>query len=190
MTGEKQVATPKIPAGYEEIAALAAAYFAAHERLRERVETIKARQRAAGRRLLPGLKRMVAEASAARDALRACIEAEPGLWDKPRTRALHGVKLGLRALPGKIAIDAAAAIPLIRRRLPREAATLIRTVETLNLAAVKTLTPAQLSRIGGSIAEQGDEVVITVPKSAVDKLVEALLDDLDDPGPDPEEAAA
>ena len=179
MTGERQV---KIPKGYEEAAALAAEYFAAHERLRERVELVKARQRAAGRLLLPGLKRLVAEASAARDALRACIEADPQLWDKPRTRALHGVKLGLRALPGRLAIDAAAAIPLIRKHLPGQSKTLVKVSETLNLNALKALTPAQLARIGGSISDQADEVVITVPKSAVDKLVEALLDDLDEPG--------
>lgn len=176
--------TDRIPKGYEEAAALAAAYFAAHERLRERVEEIKERQRAAGRRLLPGLKRMVAEASAARDALRQHIASRPGAWDKPRTRGLHGVKLGMRTLPGRLSIDAAAAIPLIRQHLPGQSKTLIKVTETLNANAVKALKAAQLARIGGAIEEQGDEVVISIPRSAVDKLVEALLDDLDEPEPE------
>ena len=180
MTQDTQVKTAKIPAGYEHAAELAKAYFEAHESLRERVDEIRERQMQAGRRLLPGLKQRAAAASAARDELREYIEARPELFERPRTRALHGVKLGRRQLPGKLVIDEAAAPGLIKRFLPDHYKALVKVETKLVKAAVKNLKPAMLERIGGQIAELGDETVIAVPKSAVDKLVEALLADLDD----------
>ena len=170
----------KIPQGYERAAELAKAYFEAHESLRERLDEIRERQIQAGRRLLPGLKQRAAAASAARDELREYIEARPELFERPRTRALHGVKLGRRQLPGRLVIDEAAAPGLIKRFLPDHYKALVKVETKLVKAAIKNLKPAMLERIGGQIAELGDETVIAVPKSAVDKLVEALLADLDD----------
>ena len=176
MIEEKQV---KVPAGYEEIAELAKAYAQDHEALREQVKRIRDEQRKAGSRLLPGLKKKAATASAARDALVAAIKARPELWGKPRTRELHGVKVGLRQLPGRLEIDAAEAIPLIRKHMPERFKALVQTTSRLRAGAIKALPPAMLRRIGGDIVELGDEVVTAIPKSAVDKLVEALLADLD-----------
>lgn len=179
MTESKNVKTPKIPAGYERAAELCKAYFEAHEALRERVDEIAEAKRKAGRRLLPGLKKRIAAASAARDELRASIESDPGLWSRPRTRALHGVKVGLRQLPGRLEIDAETAIPLIRKHMPERAKALIKTSERLQAAPLKNLQPAMLARIGGRIVELGDETVIQIARSDVDKLVEALLAELE-----------
>ena len=180
ITQDTQVKAAKIPAGYERIADLAKADFEAHESLRERVDEIRERQMQAGRRLLPGLKQRAAAASAARDELREYIEARPELFERPRTRALHGVKLGRRQLPGKLVIDEAAAPGLIKRFLPDRYKALVKVETKLVKGAIKNLKPAELARIGGQIVELGDETVIAIPKSAVDKLVEALLADLDD----------
>lgn len=179
MTQGKQVKAAKIPAGYERIADLAKAYFEAHESLRERADEIRERQIKAGKRLLPGLKKRIAAASAARDELRAAVDADPRLWERPRTRALHGVKVGKRQLPGALEIDEAAAPEPIRRYMPERYKALVKVETKLVKAAIKNLEPAMLERIGGRIVELGDETVIAIPKSAVDKLVEALLADLD-----------
>lgn len=179
MTDTKSVTTPKIPAGYELTAELAKAYFEAHEDLRNRVDAIAEAKRKAGRRLLPGLKQRIAIASAARDELRAHVLANPEAWDKPRTRALHGVKVGLRQLPGRLEIDDETAIPLIRKHMPDRAKALIKVTEKLQAGPVKNLQPAMLARIGGQIVELGDETVIQIAKSDVDKLVEALLAELE-----------
>lgn len=173
-------ANDKIPKGYEETARLALAVFKSDEALRKQAESIKEAQRAAARPLLPGLKRKAATASAKRDALREHIKTHPERFEKPRTRALHGVKLGLRQLPGRLEIDAEAAIPLIRRFFPERFKALVKTTTRLQAAPLKALKPAELARIGGEIVELGDEVVISVAKSDVDKLVETLLEDLDD----------
>ena len=175
-----QTNNTKIPAGYERSAELAKACSDTHADLCKQVAEIQEIQRKAGSRKLPGLKRKIAAYSAARDAMREDVEAHPELWEKPRTRALHGVKVGMRQLPGKLVIDEAAAPGLIKRFLPDHYKALVKVETKLVKAAVKNLKPAMLERIGGRIAELGDEVVIAVPKSAVDKLVEALLADLDD----------
>lgn len=179
MTDATNVKTPNIPAGYERAAELCKAYFEAHEELRERVDAIAEAKRRAGRRLLPGLKQRVAAASALRDELRAHVLANPGAWDKPRTRALHGVKVGLRQLPGRLEIDPETAIPLIRKHMPDRAKALIKTTEKLQATPLKNLQPAMLARIGGRIVELGDETVVQIAKSDVDKLVEALLAELE-----------
>lgn len=173
----------RIPKGFEHIAELAGAYFAAHEDLRGWVDETRERQRRAGRRRLPGLKRRIAATSAARDALRTGIEDNPHLWNKPRTRALHGVKVGMRALPGKLDIDAEAAPELIRKRLPSRYKTLVKVEYKLQANAIKALRPAELERIGGRIVDLDDEVVIAIPKDATDRLVEALLEDLEEAAP-------
>ena len=180
-------ANDKIPKGYEELAALAKASFDSREAVRKQAELIKERQRAAARPLIPGLKRKIATASADRDALREYVKAHPERFEKPRTRALHGVKVGLRQLPGRLEIDAEAAIPLIRRFFPERYKTLVKTTTRLQAAPLKALKPAELARIGGRIVELGDEVVISVAKSDIDNLVETLLGDFDE---EPEEAAA
>ena len=175
-----QTNNTKIPAGYERAAELAKAVSDTNAELHEWLQLIREEQRKAGRRRLPGLKRRVAAASAARDEMREHIEAHPEEYEKPRTRALHGVKFGLRQLPGRLEIDAESAIPLIRRFFPERYKDLVKTTTRLQAAALKALKPAELARIGGRIVELGDEVVIAIPKSPVDKLAEALMADLDD----------
>ena len=185
ISGDKQVKAAKIPAGYERAAELAKAYFEAHSDLRDRVDAIAEAKRKAGCRLLPGLKRRIATASATRDELSAWIDEHADLFRKPRTRALHGVKLGLRQLPGRLEIDEETAIELIRERMPDRAKTLIKVTEKLQAGPVKNLQPAMLARIGGRIVEPGDETVIRIAKSDVDKLVEALLAELDESESEP-----
>ena len=175
MSGNEQRAV-KIPQGYGRAAELAARYFEAREVLRERADRIRDIKSKAGSRLKNGLLRRVAACSAAMDALRQEIEEHPELWARPRTRALHGVKVGRRSLPGRLEIDDDAAIPLVRELLPAKAKALVRTRETLVKEAVKGLPRAELAAIGGRIADLGDETVICIPRDAVDKLVEALLE--------------
>ena len=176
--------TKKIPAGYERAAELAEEYFKANEALRERIDEIAEAKRKAGRRLLPGLKARAADLSAARDELRACIESDPGMWDSPRTRSLHGVKLGMRKLPDKVSIDPALAIPLVRELLPGKKRLLLNETVKLNMKAVGNLKASDLAKIGGSVEAGADVVTISIAKSDFDKLVEALLDELDKPDED------
>ncbi len=135
-------------------------------------------QRRAARDRLRGLRSRVAEVAAADDALRTAIKSSPDLFVKPRTVAVDGVKVGLRKQVGALAVsDEARAIELLRKRLPALADTLIATRETLDRKALRKLPAADLARIGVTIGDPTDEVVIAAAESDVDKLVDALLDD-------------
>lgn len=162
----------------EDIVALARDYAAAREALESSAEEIRHLQRRAVRSRLRGLRTRVAETAAAHDALAAAIRAAPGLFVKPRTVAVDGVKFGFRKQTGALEVgDEAEAIKLLRRKFPDRAEAAVNVKETLDKKAIRKMPAADLARIGVSIDDPTDEVVIAVAESDVDKLVEALLED-------------
>ena len=177
---ESKLKPARIPEGYERAAELAASYFEARRALAERADRIREIKRKAGSRLMPGLRRRIEAAKAARIELAAEIEASPDLWEKPRTRRLHGVKVGRRSLPGRLVIDEPTAVLAIRQLLPGRERDLVAVRMSLVKAAVKKLDGAELAAIGGRIEDLGDETVIAIPKDDVDAIVGALLGDLDE----------
>lgn len=125
---------------------------------------------------LPALKRAIARAAEKHDQLKQIIEANPALFAKPRTVIYHGVKLGFAKGKGGIAFDdAEQVVKLIRRHLPDVADTLIAVKETPAKDALAQLSVAELKKIGCSVVDSADAVVIRPTDSEVDKLVDALL---------------
>ena len=162
----------------DEIVALARSYARARDALEAAGEEIRQLQRRAVRDRLRGLRSRVAEVAAADDALRTAIRSSPDLFVKPRTVAVDGVKVGFRKQTGALAVgDEARAIELLRKRLPGLADTLIVTKESLDRKGLRKLPAADLARIGVTIGDPTDEVVIAAAESDIDKLVDALLDD-------------
>ena len=163
-----------------EIADLCRFYADARERLADVSEEIRDERRAAVRRKMPVLKRRIAETSAAEDALRAAIATARDLFIKPKSRAIEGVKVGLRKLPGKVECDETAAFAAIRRKLPEQAPSLIRIKESLNKDAVRRLDGRQLAAVGVVIYDVEDEIVIRTAPDDLDRLVDTLLADDED----------
>lgn len=164
----------------DDITVRARAYARAREALEALTEEIEGERRTAVRRRLRSLKARVAEASAAKDALRAALEAAPALFTKPRTRAIEGVKVGYRKLPGRFEIaNEARVIERVRDKLPERAAELVRVRESLDRGALKHLDARELAKIGVAVVEADDEIVIATAPSDLDKLVDALLADDD-----------
>ena len=112
-----------------------------------------------------------------REALRDALADSPELFVKPRTRALEGIKVGFRKLPGRFEMaDEGRTIKRIRERMPEREDEFVRVKESVDRAALKKLATGELARIGVTLVETGDEVVIAVAKTdLLDKLVEALL---------------
>lgn len=135
------------------------------------------------RRHIVTIKRKV-EAVAEREArLRAEIEDSKGLFKRPRTMIIDGIRIGLRKAKGKISwSDADQVIRLIKKHFAEQADVLIKTKEKLVKSAMQQLPAADLKRIGVTVGEDGDDVVIESTDSEIDKLVEALLkgDEKDD----------
>ncbi len=179
---EEQTGGARMGMTLEEIVELARDYARAVDRLAEVSEEIRDQQRHAVRQRLRGLKARAAEASAARAVLHDAIDASRERFAaSPRTRAIDGVKYGLRKQPGRVEVtDEARSIARIRERLPDWADTLIRTTERLQRAALRKLDSRRLAAIGVRVEAVDDEVVISAAASDLDKLVEALLADGED----------
>ena len=160
-----------------DIARLCRAYADARDALAEVSEDIRERRRAAVKARLRALQTRVAAVAEAKDTLREAIADAPELFTKPRTRALDGIKVGYRKLPGRVACDEARAIAQIRKRLPDQAGNLVRVKETLNRSALLQLDSKTLAGLGVAVTDVDDEIVIKAASTDLDRLVDALLAD-------------
>lgn len=123
------------------------------------------------------LKRAVNAAAEQHERLRALIEEAPELFVKPRTVVMHGIKFGYAKGVGRMEFeDEKRVVALIRKTLPDQADVLIATREVPVKTALAQLTAAELKRLGVTLADTDDVVVIRPTDSAVDKLVTRLLE--------------
>ena len=166
---------------HDDITTLARVYAAARGKLAERTEEVREEQRKIARRRLRGIRNAVAETSTARDALAEAIDANQALFEKPRTRSVDGVKFGLRKQPGKVLVqNTETAIARLRKRIGPKAEAYIRTREELVKDALRELDIKDLTHAGIAVIDASDEVTIAMPKDDLDKLVDALLDGMEE----------
>lgn len=139
---------------------------------------------------LPRIRVRVAHVADSHAKLTAAIQAAPELFAKPKTQTFAGVRIGYMKQRGKVMIDdEEAAIKRIRAQLPEEQAELlIRTREYVHKHSVYDLTAGDLKRLGITVTDDTDIIVIKPVDGEVDKLVSALLADAE--RIDAEEAAA
>ena len=174
----------------DPIIAVAKAYAAARAATNEVRSDLAGRVRAAIRSRERALRNRIAEEEVAREELEAAIEAAPEQFAKPRTRAVDGVKFGLRKRPGKIAFaDEGKVIAAIRKKFPDRVGALVRTKETVDKAALKKLPARELAMLGVTVVDPVDEVTIAVAESDADKLADAIRAFLPDEDDELEDAA-
>lgn len=146
--------------------------------LGERVNKLVHEQRMAEARALPGIKQAAAAAKDAEAALKAAIDANAAEFVKPRTRTFSGIKVGLQKLPGKLTFgDPAKVVALIKKLFPERQQLLIKTTETPVKDALSKLSGDELKRLGCSVGQDTDEVVVKPTDSEIEKVVAALLKD-------------
>ncbi len=159
-----------------EIEKLTREYADARAALSEKVMVINDEMQTIARRNLAGVKTAVNKVKEKESVLSAAIEASPGLFEKPRTVIFHGIKIGLQKGKGKISIaDEEKTIALIRKHFPDAADAYIKSEESLVKKAIENLSVAELKKIGCTVEESGDQVVIKATDSQVDKIVAKLL---------------
>lgn len=163
----------------KDIEGLARAYADAYAELGDDVAVLENSIREIRRKMLPRIKRAADKAAQAKQSLTAAVESAPALFVKPRTRLLHGIKVGFAKQKGTVELgDEAAVIRRIRKLLPEDQAELlIRTQESVHKQAVYDLSVEDLKRLGISITNDSDRVVVKVADSDIEKLVDALLKD-------------
>lgn len=146
--------------------------------LAERVSALNEGMAALRRDHLPAIRRALARAADAEAALRALVLAHPECFAKPRTQVLAGIKLGYQKGKGVISFDDAdVVVARIKKHLPEKVDLLVRSKETPVKEALAQLSAAELKKIGVTISEAGDQVVVRPVDGEVDKLVDALLKD-------------
>jgi hypothetical protein len=161
-----------------DIEARAKAYAEQRARLAELVTALDDGLKALKKDHLPGIKRALARAAEKHAELQALIEDAPGLFVKPRTVILHGVKIGYAKAKGVIEVaDRARTVALIKRLFPDQAETLLIVDEKPNKTALAQLQVADLKRLGCTVSDSGDVIVIKAVDSEVDRMVDALLAD-------------
>lgn len=169
------------PITIERIERETQAYSEAYSELRHQVEELQAEMEAVKRRRLANLRRALGKANTRRESLKALLEASPALFEKPKTRTFHNIKIGYRKNKGGLEIaDAQKVCELIQKHFPDQEDILIRTTKAPDKVALGNLTAKDLKRLGVEIIDATDEVVISSVDSAVDKIVTALLKDQKD----------
>ena len=165
----------------QHIEQLTNAYASQRDVLAARVQALHDEIEAAKRKALPAIRQAVGQAADARNKLQAAIQDNPRLFVKPKSAIFSGVQVGYRKKKGKIVIDDdEAVITRIRRELPEDQAELlIRVTESVDKNAVGTLAVSDLKRLGIRVTADGDEPFIKPVDSDVDKLVNALLADIE-----------
>lgn len=160
----------------KDIEPKAKAYAEARAKVTEIVTDLNAGIEALKRDSMPSLKRAIARAAEKHDQLKAIIEESPGLFRSPRTVVMHGIKIGYAKGKGGIAFDDAdQVIKLIKKHQAHVADELIKTTETPVKQALALLSVADLKKLGCTVIDAGDAVVIKPADGEVDKLVDALM---------------
>lgn len=162
-----------------EIDSLTATFSARREALAGSLMAYREDQAAIERKHFGRLRRLAVQMREAHSQLSAAIEESAPLFERPRTVILHGVKVGLAKARGKIEWeDDDQVVKLIRRHFPDQEILLIKTIESPVKDALAQLPAADLKRLGITVQDTGDVVVIKPIDSEVEKALKALMQEL------------
>lgn len=162
----------------EEIEIKAKALAESRAELAERVGRIREEQEAVKRKLMTGVRNALARARDAYDQLRELVEDSPELFEKPKTRTLHGVRVGWMKQRGKLLWeDDRTVIDALRKVLGEEAEGFIKVSEKPLATRLQDLPAKDLRRIGVTVTDDTEVVVIKTADDALDKLIDALIGD-------------
>lgn len=162
----------------EDIEQLTEAYANARQSLELHTQELEDELRLIKSSRIDFIRRAAQRAHERAAELKAAIEASPELFERPRTRVLHGVKVGIQKGKGRLVWDdEQQVLKRIKQLYDDEIGVLVNVIERPNRAALQELPAAELKRLGVRVVDDGDYVVIRSSDSAVDKLVDALLSD-------------
>lgn len=159
-----------------DIEKLTKAYADAREILAECVRELEGQINDAKAHFRNPIKIRLVKTIEAEAKLKAVIEANPAAFSRPRTQVFHGVKVGYQKLKGSIAWeDADQVVKLINRHFPDRADELTRTTVSPNKQTLVELPAQDLKRLGITVEETGDVIVIKPVDGEVEKVINALM---------------
>lgn len=125
------------------------------------------------------IRAAAADAAAARAEVLALVDTGRALFRRPKSRVMHGLKVGLRQTGGAWSWpDAPGLVALVRQRLaPSRAAALIQVAETVQIS---TVTPEDRTRLGIARTPAVDRPICTeADADTIGRLIALLGDDPD-----------
>lgn len=140
---------------------------------------------------MPAIRAAITATAARKQALHMAVAESRGLFAKPKTLIIKGVRVGFAKMKGKMAWDSAEAVVKRIKTMfadEKERSLYIKTEEKPIRKTLARLPADKLKRLGITISATGDGVVIEPTSNEIDKLVNALLGDAEDNG-ELEEAA-
>lgn len=174
--------TPTDPITVSALEDLARTFARARADLSEKVAALDDEMRTLRRSRIRGIKSTAARAIDAHAALRDAIAAAPHLFAKPRTMTVDGIRFGWTKARDRIEwADDAVVCRRIRRFLPELVETLIKTTDKPVKSAMSNLSASELRKIGCRVVPTNDEVTIKTQDSEIDKLIDRLLAESDEP---------
>lgn len=160
----------------ENIETLTKVFAGARSELAERLTILRDEIETAKRRRIQGLKNSLERVQASHDQLKAAIEESPALFEKPKTRLMHGIRVGFFKQRGKIDVgDVDTCVAALRKLLGDDADAYIKTTEKPVLAALANLPAKDLAKCGITLSDDVDAVMIKPIDSDIDKLIAALI---------------
>ncbi len=162
----------------KEIEELTGKYADARGALSQRVRVLEGKIEAAKDTHMPAIKTALAKAREAEAKLRAAIEESAAIFERPKTQIFNGVKVGYMKSKGSIEWeDADTVVRLIFRHFADRADVLTRTTVVPNRQTLAELPAADLKKLGISVTNDADAVVIKPVDGEVERIVNALLKD-------------
>lgn len=158
-----------------DIEGLVAPYSDVNRRLTDTVREMEDEIAAIRRKYTPIVTELATEARALRADLADAIDEAPGLFVKPRTQTVYGIKFGLKKNKGKMTASDRT-VELIKKQFPDRPA-LIRIKEEPDMKAIAGLQAVELKKIGVTVSADSDEVVISSDFDKIEKLIEGLIAD-------------
>jgi len=142
----------------------------------DRVRALEDELQAIKRRRMPGIKNAVNAVIGQQSGLKAALEESRTLFVRPKTMVINGIKVGFQKAKGKISwADDDQVVKLIEKYLPDQAEILIKTTKVPIKKALEQLSAADLKKIGVTVNETSDHVVIKSTDDEIDKFIDGLL---------------
>lgn len=163
----------------KEVEELTKKYADSREALSAAVQAHEDEKRALARRNLVRIKRLLETAKERKSELALALVDSAELFVKPRTKAFHGVRVGMRKLEDRLEYDAEQTVKLIRKHLEEdEFDRLVKTSYKPINDALAALPESVRKKIGVTLVPGEDEVTIKHTAGEIEKLVDALLAEL------------
>jgi len=153
-------------------------FSSAHAEMRMLVLAIQEELQQVKRRYLARLRASVGKTRERHANLRLAVESAPELFEKPKTRILHGIKIGFRKQKGGITwADADKVVRALHQQFGGQADAFLHIKQVPDKTALNKLDASTLRRLGVEIHADHDEVVVEPVDGDVDRVVNALIED-------------